>query len=215
MIISPVIMSAVSRSIILILCSALFSSCAISLNLDSKTEYVLTNGMVITAKTKFGIVKIFGELGNKRTYEGDGWRKSRHLIERDKRWNGSLGLYDPAASFYQSGRLLLDEGRLFFDSELAVLKHFYVGYPEGHQKSLIYNNSGLFIKYNIVEFDPDSEPVRTVNIYQVYINGMKPKSLKGARDALITITGGEIPDTAVPYPAPVGYELQEGSEFKF
>jgi len=52
------------------------------------------------------------------------------------------------------------------------------------------------------------EPVRAVEVWQIYIKGRKPTALPGARDEAISLSGGTIPQTAAPYPAKVGAELR-------
>lgn len=54
------------------------------------------------------------------------------------------------------------------------------------------------------------EPTRNVQVWQIYINGSMPDSLRGADDQAITVTGGNIPHQAIPHPAAVGYELELG-----
>ncbi len=52
------------------------------------------------------------------------------------------------------------------------------------------------------------EATRSLTIWQIYINGKKPSSLRGAVDNAIVITGGSIPGTATPFQAKVGYERE-------
>ena len=182
------------------------TSCGIlSIGLQPWTEYVLTDGMVISAETPEGPVRVAGKKGTKRIYSGKGWSKTRHLDPRDVRWYGSLGLYDAALSLSPHGRLLLDEGRLFFDSTRDALR-----YLRARDVPLVYNNQGLAVGLKVVEWPGKErkEPVRTVEVWQIYIKGRKPTSLPGARDDAISLSGGTIPETAVPYPANVGAELR-------
>ena len=181
----------------------LLSSCGLLIHeLPSTTEYVLSDGMTITATTPNGKVSITGCRGTKRIFAGDGWTKTRYLIPRDERWYGSLGLYDAAGSFTPYGRLLVDEGRLFFESKSAAERHLHADYCDP-----VYNDDGLAVGFRISEI-PGGEPTRTVEIWQIYINGKKPTSLKGANNKAITVIGGVIPDTATPYPAVVGHEME-------
>lgn len=192
------------RAFALSLC-LLCTSCGIlSIGLQPWTEYVLTDGMVITAQTPEGPVRIAGKKGTKRVYSGDGWSKTRHLDPRDIRWYGSLGLHDAALSLSPHGRLLLDEGRLFFDSTRDAVR-----YLRSSAVPLVHNNQGLAVGMKVVEWPGKErrEPVRTVEVWQIYIKGKKPMALPGARDDAISVRGGTIPETAVPYPAKVGAEL--------
>lgn len=160
--------------------------------------------MVIAAETPAGPVRIAGKKGTKRIYSGDGWSRTRHLDPRDIRWYGSLGLYDAASSLSPHGRLLLDEGRLFFDSARDAVR-----YLQTRDVPFVYNNQGLAVGLKVVEWPGKErkEPVRTVEVWQIYINGRKPASLPGAKDGAISVVGGAIPDTATPHPAKIGAEM--------
>jgi hypothetical protein len=178
------------------------------LAMPPNTEYVLTKGMVITATNPECKVTIRGGDGTERTFSGPGWRKRRELIPREERWYGSLGLYDPGASMSPYGRLLADEGRLFFDSESQALRALYMqsGYFQ-----YVFNNRGLVVGYH-VEKIPGGEPTRSVAIWQIYIHGHRPTSLRGADDEAVIVTGGTIPETAEPHDAPVGAEITLGDK---
>ena len=169
------------------------------------TENVLSDGMVITAHTPNGMISIKGKKGCSREFAGDNWLKKSNLIPRDTRWYGSLGLYDPADSDTMNGRLIVDEGRQFFASESEALRYFQR--LSGYYGRLTYNNSGLLIAYKIIDVG-GGEPTRSLTIWQIYINGKKPSSLRGAVDKNIEIAGGSIPDTATPFQAKIGYERE-------
>jgi hypothetical protein len=183
-----------------------FTGCAHNHDLLPSTEYVLTKGMKIVANTPNGRVEIVAGNGTERIFSGDGWSKRRWLIPRTTRWYGSLGLYDPAASYSPCGRLLADEGRLFFESESEALRYLYKG--SGSSRP-IFNSRGLVIGFYVVPF-PGGEPTRNVTVWQIYIKGKRPQSLRGAEDDAISVEGGEIPDTATPNPAPIGYPVTFG-----
>jgi len=172
------------------------------------TETVLSKGMTITATNPNGVVTISGGSGTSRTFSGPGWSKKRNLIPRTTRWYGTLGLYDPAESDSPYGRLLVDEGKLFFDSESDALRYLYGG--SGYSKP-VFNNRGLVVGYH-VENIPGGEPMRSVDVWQIYIKGKRPIALRGADDSAITVKGGSIPDTATPYPAPIGLEMTLGDK---
>jgi hypothetical protein len=167
------------------------------------TENVLSEGLVITAHTPSGKISIKGKKGCSREFVGDNWSKNANLIPRDTRWYGSLGLYDPADSFSMNSRLLVDEGRQFFSSESEALR--YLQSLSGYYGRLTYNRSGLVIAYKVVDVG-GGEPTRSLEIWQFYINGKKPSSLRGGVDKDIEISGGSIPDTATPVQSKVGYE---------
>lgn len=183
----------------------LLITCACSQGSPLITESVLTEGMKIIASTPSGKVVIEGKKGFNRTYSGEGWAKASQLTPRTTRWYGSLGLYDPAGSNSPYDRLLLDEGRQFFSSESEALRYFKA--MSGFFGPLTYNNSGLVIAYKITPI-PGGLPVRHLTIWQIYLNGARPTSLRGATDKNIEVSGGEIPDKATVTPAPFGYERE-------
>ena len=167
------------------------------------TESVLSDGTTITASTPSGPITIEGRSGFDRVYSGAGWSKRSTLIPRSTRWYGSLGLYDPAGSFTMHGRLLVDEGRQFFSSESEALR--FLQSLTGYFGKLTYDSSGLVIALKVIEV-PGGEPTRSLEVWQFYIDGRKPTSLRGAVDQDIVVTGGRPPETATPFPAPLGYE---------
>jgi len=172
------------------------------------TENVLTQGMVITATTPNGAVTITGGAGTVRTFSGPGWSKRRKLIARDERWYGSLGLYDPGESVTPYGRLLADEGRLFFNSESEALRYLA---PQGEYFKYVFNNHGLVVGLH-VENTPGGEPTRSVALWQIYIRGRQPTSLRGADDSAVKVSSGTIPETAEPHAAPAGLPVQLGDK---
>jgi hypothetical protein len=196
------------RFIMAILVCLSAASCQKRQNLLPTTEFVLAEGMIITATNPNGRVTISAGQGTERTFSGDGWSKRRNLIPRQERWRGSLGLYDPGDSFSLHGRLLAEEGRLFFKSESEALRYLSV---EGGSYKPVFNNRGLVVGYNIVNI-PGGKPTRMVDVWQIYINGQRPMSLQGANDSAVTIKGGSILDTAKPNPASVGYEQVLGEK---
>lgn len=171
-------------------------------------ETVLRPGMKVVATNASGTVAIAADGGISRAVSGSGWSKVIKPVARRSRWNGSLGIYDPGDSWSPGGRVLFEEGKLFFDSESAALRHLYVG---SLRHRAVFTNRGLVVGFE-VEPVPGFEPVRSVQLWQIYINGQKPDSLRGANDTAISISGGSTPEAAVPHPAPVGYEILFGKE---
>jgi hypothetical protein len=165
--------------------------------------------MVITAHTPHGVLSIEGEKESWRRFSSSGWTARRRLIARSERWNGSLGLYDPATTLFSPyGRLLAEEGRLFFASETEALR--YLAASAAHFRP-VFNRSGLVVGLNI-DHAPGHEPTRSIQVWQIYIQGRKPVALRGGDDALVQVSGGltHIPDTASPHPAPIGMAVRLG-----
>ena len=187
---------------------ALLVSCGRRHELLPDTEYVLTPGMKITAVTPNGRVEIVGGGGTHRTFSGEGWTTEVSLTPRTERWYGSLGLYDAADSFSPHGRLLVDEGRLFFDSESEALRYLYVG---SDRLKPVFTNHGLVVGFGISPI-PGGESARTVQLWQIYIRGKQPHTLRGAVDSAIQVQGGELPTSAQPHLASVGHEPTVGAQ---
>ena len=168
-------------------------------------EAVLSEGMKVSAITPSGKLIIECGNGTTRTYQGENWSKASKLIPRTTRWSGSLGLYDPAGSNTLGDRLLLEEGRQFFSSESEAMR--YLQTLNGYYGSVTYSNDGLVVTYSVTAI-PNEKPTRDIQLWQIYINGVKPKALRGGTNQNIKIEGGTILEQATPTPAPVGYERQ-------
>lgn len=187
----------------LLLSLCLLISCKSNFDHSISTESVLSEGMKIVAHTPSGTIVIEGKQGFARSYSGQDWSKTSMLIPRKTRWYGSLGLYDPADSNSLGDRLLIDEGDQFFQSESEALR--YIQYLSAYYGPMTYNNSGLVIGYKVIDI-PQEKSTRSLTIWQFYVKNTKPKSLRGANDRNIEVTGGTIPDHIIPIQAPVGYE---------
>jgi len=170
--------------------------------LEPYSEVVMSPGMRIEGTNPNGTVVVTAGDGTLRSYEGDGWEKSIRLISRVTRWDGSLGLYDPAGSSSPFGRVLVEEGRLHFSSVDQAMRYLYVG---SFDTKPVFTNNGLVFTYSIAKPRESWQgTVRAVEIWQLYINGKRPTSLPGADDRAIEVSRGSIPDLSQPYPAPVG-----------
>ena len=182
--------------------SMALASCQSHALLAAHTEAVLSEGMKIIAATPSGNIEIQGQAGARRAYAGENWAKSAVLIPRQTRWDGSLGLYDPAPSNTLGDRLLVEEGRQHFSSQSEALR--YMQRLKGYYGPLTYNNSGLVVAYKVVAIDHE-KPTRSLQVWQIYINGQKPTVLPGAADAKLHISGGNTPAHSAPAAAPLGY----------
>ena len=172
------------------------------------TEVVLTPGMTVTATNPNGTVSLHATGSAVREISGDGWKTEFKLIPRTTRWYGSLGLYNPAESSSPYGRLLVDEGRLHFDSVSDALKHLYV---DSQRSKWVYTNDGLVVGYDVSPI-PGGEPTRSVTLWQIYVDGKKPTSMPGADDSAIKVEGGATTNESTPYPAEVGLEMTFGKQ---
>lgn len=179
--------------------------------LQPYSETVMTPGMRIRATNAAGTVIITAKQGTARHYEGDGWSKTSTLIARQGRWNGSLGLYDPADSFSPYGRLLLEEGRIYCKSTSEAMRYLYTG---SDRYRWVYTNSGLVFGYDIIKppAGDTGAPVRDIAVWQIYINGRRPHHLPGADDRAIHVESGTIPDVSTPHHVEVGESMLFGKK---
>jgi hypothetical protein len=189
------------KTALVLVLALVVSGCTGHRGLLPNTEFVLSKGMKITATTANGALVITAGEGTERTFSGDGWSKNWHLIARNTRWYGSLGLYDPAASYSQHGRVLVDEGKQFFATESEALRYLY---SESRYFKLVFTSNGLVVGYH-VETIAGGGPIRSVHVWQIYINGRKPTLLRGADDTAIRVSGGDTPEISSPNAAPIGY----------
>lgn len=166
------------------------------------TESVLSQGMVISAITTEGPIEIRGGPRCARIFSGPNWSKEADLIPRQKRWYGSLGLYGPSPSNSPSVRLVVDEGCQFFSSESEALR--YINSLSKYYGKIPFSKSGLVVAYKVIDI-PGSGPSRNIAVWQIYINGKQPVSLRGGNDSAISVRGGSIPQAAWPHEAFEGY----------
>lgn len=178
--------------------------------LEPYSEVVLHPGMMIEGTNPNGTVLITAGDGTLRSYKGDGWEQSVRLMSRSTRWYGSLGLYDPAGSASPFGRLIAEEGRLYFTSADEAMRWLYVG---SYYSKPVFTNNGLVFAYSIARpHESWQGQVRTVKIWQIYINCRRPSHLPGADDRAVKIVGGSEPEFSEPYPAPIGEEMVLGEK---
>lgn len=166
------------------------------------TEVVLNPGMRLTATTPNGTLAILAGRGTRRTYQGEGWQKSLLLEARTRRWDGSLGLYDPAESYSPHGRLLVEEGRQHFPTESeaeAWLRGRSLEAGVGKEK-LIYTNDGLVLRYSMDPVPGSGAPTAQVDLWQIYVGGLRPHGLPGADDGAVRIEGGAVAEASTPHP---------------
>ena len=199
------------RAIIsIIFVASLAPGCTSNRHLEPYTEAVLSPGMRIEGTNPNGTVAITAGNGTARTYSGDGWQVSKRLIARHERWDGSLGLYGPADSSSPYGRTLVEEGRLHFSTVDEALRWLEVG--SLHAKP-VFRNDGLVFCYDVpIPQGASHGAVRSIAVWQIYIDGTRPTSMPGADDGAIKVSGGSVAENSEPHPAPVGYAVLLGKE---
>ena len=175
---------------------------------EFEVENVLKPGMTLVAENANGELRITSESDIQRDIRGKDWKKNTRMLRRKERWNGSLGIYSPGRSNGRTDRLVYSEGQLFFDSESDALKYLYVG---SLRSKPIYTNDGLVFSFYESQ-GPRGMVARSVEVFQIYIQGKKPTQLRGADDDAIKLEGGTTAESAEPQAAPVGYEIIPGKE---
>lgn len=149
-----------------------------------KNEIVMPPNSTIKATTKTGTIIIKSGKGLKRYYTWDGITRSVVMWPRSEKWYGSFGLYYPGPGSHwlpkHNGvsRGVLEEGQQHFENiteAMDWLKRCEQWYPT------VYRDDGLVVWYakNTVR-----EQIN-VGVWQILIQGVKPKILDGSRNNAI------------------------------
>lgn len=152
-----------------------------------KNEIVMPPQSTIKAETPNGLITIKSGKGLKRFYTWNGETRHVIMIPREERWYGSLGLYYPGTGFHWNvtkdgiKRGVLEEGQQHFKSKNEALKWIQKQVYWG----AVYRDDGL-----LVQFNKTGAPAYTlsVGVWQIYIDGEKPKQLDGSKNNSISIS---------------------------
>lgn len=146
---------------------------------------VLSQGQGVYANNHAGAVAIFYISPIKRKYVWDGQSRIVTMIPREEAFLGMTGLYNPAESMItgkSTTRLVVMESKMYFTSYndvYAFLKQ------SSETMNWVYTNDGL-----VVGFARNAERHQIdISLWQLEINGRKPISLLGSRDAAIRRVG--------------------------
>lgn len=148
------------------------------------TELAMEPGMHIEATNKNGTVSIDYIEPLKRRFQWDDYDEERTLIPRKSRWRGKLGAYDPADAYVWevfTPRIIANDSQLHFDSMSEIDKWLY---QSSGVLDWVYTDDGLVVGFN-------KKPSRNqvdIEVYQLYLNGEKPKKLKGSRPENIKVS---------------------------
>ena len=156
-------------------------------------ETVLSPHTEISAITANGKITIASGKGCKRYYTWDGTTRWVIMIPREKRWNGSLGLYFPGPGDHWKPhkgitRGVLEEGQRHFDSvEKAVewleeLKEAQA-LDAGQHMSYVHSRDGLVVGWGRALHRNQLN----VKVWQILIKGEKPNDLPKSIDDAITV----------------------------
>ncbi len=151
------------------------------------TELALNSEVVIEATNKNGTVSIEYIAPLVRRYKWDEYDELRTLIPRKERWLGLLGAYDPAEqSIWNifSPRIVTEDSQLNFNNNTELEKWLL---QSKEVKDWVYTNDGLVVGFFK---SPDRNQVN-IEVYQLYVNGIKPTMLEGSRPENIKITKKE------------------------
>lgn len=154
----------------------------------SRTEFAMSPGETVTATTPSGTIAIRADGWLKRSYTWDGATRTLAMWPRDERWYGSLGAYFPGPGRHwepHNGitRAVVDEGQQHFGSA-----HDAVEWIHRYEKLALipyaYTPEGLVVGWKTV---PAREQLN-VDVWQILVNGQKPKNLPGASSEAIRVT---------------------------
>jgi len=151
-------------------------------------ELVMAEGTRLVAETDLGTISVVSGPGYERIYSWDGNGCSRGVVQwpRSERWYGAYGIYFPGPGDHWAAcngitRGVLEEAQMHFASEanalawIEYLKSFCTAEPR-HSCSLKYTNEGLVLVFGKVL----ARRQLNVDVYQIYVNGVKPGILAGA-----------------------------------
>jgi hypothetical protein len=148
-------------------------------------EIAMPDGMILEATTPVGKMRVEAVPQSKRSYTWEGATRSVIMGARTgERWYGSKGLMYPGPGNHWEehngiSRGVLEEGQQHFKSTAEAMAWL----KERSWMPFVHNNSGLVVGWQKVL----ERQQLNVEVWQIMINGKKPKSLPGATDAKIEI----------------------------
>lgn len=148
-------------------------------------EVAMADGMVLEASTSVGKIQIEAGPQSKRSYTWEGATRSVIMNHRlGKRWYGSKGLYYPGPGNHWEDhngirRGVLEEGQQHFKS----VQEFMAWLKERSYMPFVYTNGGLLVGWR----KSLERNQLSVEVWQIMIQGKKPKSLPGATDDKVKI----------------------------
>lgn len=156
--------------------------------IPAENEVVMSPGMKITAETPKGKITITAGKGLKRSYTWEGATRSVEMWPRAKRWYGSLGLYYPGPGEHWKEhkgitRAVVAEGQQHFKS----VEEFRKWLADRNWIPLVYSDDGLVVGWKA------ADNTLHVEVWQIYINGMKPVKLDGSQNDKVQTGDGKAP----------------------
>ncbi len=161
--------------------------------LPAGSEAVMPPGMRITAKTPLGTIVITALDDRTRSYTWDGATRVAELTPRAKttgRLDGSLGLFsDGMGEFWREHRgvtrCVAEEGQQHFKTSEEATDWIR---KRGKSWPFVFRGDGLMVGW---DKHLDSESLRA-QVWQIYIDGKKPKQILGSQDDRIVVDAVEI-----------------------
>ena len=158
---------------------------------DTPPELVMLDGSRIEVNSRDQHLAIYAGPKYDRRYKWNGCTLTAHPCPRRDRWNGSLGIYDPATGGIDRlfiacdgiSRPVVEEGQRHFQT-LDEAEAWIDYYQMIGSQTTVWSNDGLLIKWGIVS----RRSQLNAYVWQICIAGRKPTSLKGATDGAITVT---------------------------
>ena len=152
--------------------------------LPASCEVVMSPGMRITATTSVGTIAITAVDELTRSYTWNGATRAVEMSPRASRWYGSLGLVNPGAGEHWRDhhgitRCVTEEGRQHFKTIEEALKWI----KERDWMPFVYRDDGLMVGWD------KNLPRKqlSVEVWQILIDGKKPKRLPGSQDVKIVV----------------------------
>jgi uncharacterized protein len=152
--------------------------------LPAGCEVVMSPGMKITATTPAGAIAITAVDELTRSYTWEGATRAIEMCPRTDRWYGSLGIFNPGAGEHWRDhhgitRCVTEEGQQHFKTVEDALKWI----KRREWMSFVYGADGLMVGWN------KNLPRKQldVEVWQILIDGKKPKELPGSQDDRIVV----------------------------
>jgi hypothetical protein len=152
--------------------------------LPAGCEFVMSPGMRITATTPRGTIGIIAVDELTRSYTWDGATRSVMMSPRAARWYGSLGLFNPGAGEHWRDHrgitcCVTEEGRQHFKTVEEAMKWI----KERDYEPFVYRDDGLMVGWDKIL--PRKQ--LGVEVWQIFIDGKKPRRLPGNQDDKIVV----------------------------
>jgi hypothetical protein len=154
--------------------------------LPAGCEVVMSPGMRITATTYAGTIAITAVDELTRSYTWDGSTRAIEMSPQKARFFGSLGLYHDAQGEHWRDhhgitRCFTQEGQQHNKTLEEVMK--WINDQERDRMPYVYRDDGLMVEW----YKNLSRRSLNVHVWQILIDGKKPKQLPGSQNEKIVV----------------------------